>query len=272
MFKLFTNNDNGSIEIINHDSITEADSQQLSSFTNKLANWYPIGNKKFTIDYSDHYFNFFKSLGSEGYHVVYKVNGVICGSLCARLVRNAWYFCDLKIDPLYRGKKITYKLFLKNCIYTWFKSHRGYAISMYPNEAVKKLNNAMPFMNMKNMGLIHIFLVDCNTMQDIIKQLKDFYKHKYNGFININNCKRLKLNTGDPLNVLHFYHKNYSHPNLIPCDILNDINYATYQFFFCILEKDLHAISLNIKPYGLATLYARKMQITEFTDLGTFEI
>lgn len=277
------------VYVINHNDVhinNEINNELLmNNFTKDLCNWYPIGNDKFTIDYSEKYFNFFKSLGSEGFHVVYKKNNKIYGSLCARFLRNAWYFCDLKVAPKYRGKKLTYKLLLKKCISLWFKSNRGYALSMYPNNAVKMLNDNFKLMQMRNMGFVYIYLVDYNTIVKIYDKLVKYYNHKYNGFLNINNMKKLVLNKDySELNVLHFYHKNINFSNgndngngnnQLTSQIItfNDIHkYKDYKFFYCVLEKDLPIIKLNLNYYGLCTLYARKMQITEFNDLCTHEI
>jgi len=235
----------------------------------ELDNWFPIGDDKFTIDYSHNYFNFFESIGSDGFHVTYKKDNIIGGSLCARYVRDAWYLCDLKIKSELRGKKITYKLFLRNFFFNYLKSDRGYAISMYPNPTVSKLNDNFKLMNMSNLGFIYIYLVDYTTMSKLYDILVKYYKHKYNGFVNINNMKKIIFKNGSEMRVLHFYHKNENHKSLI-WDISE---YSSYKFFFCLLEQD-YTIMKNIigDYYGLATLYARKMKIEEFSDLGTYEI
>jgi hypothetical protein len=50
--------------IVNHDKITKQDSDDLNRFTSELSNWYPIGDRKFTIRFSEaNYFDFFKSMG-----------------------------------------------------------------------------------------------------------------------------------------------------------------------------------------------------------------
>lgn len=265
LYKMFFKN----IYIIHHDNINDDDNLKMIKFTKTLNNWYPIGDNKFTIDYSKNYFNFFKSIGNEGFHVVYEKDNNIYGSFCARFVRNSWYLCDLKVHPDYRGNKLTYKLFLRNFLYGYFKSGRGYAISMYPNPSVAKLNKNFKLMNMTNLGMILIYLVNYDQIKEIYNKLVKFYKHKYNGFLNTNNMKKLILDTSEELNVLHFYHKDIPSTNLI-----TDINkeYTNFKFFFCILEKDLNYFDFDVKPYGKATLYARKMDINEFNDLGTYEI
>lgn len=268
------------IHIIEHNAITPTDEKQMAIFTKTLNNWYPIGCNKFTIDYTDNYFNFVKTIGESGFHIVYKnthstsdSNVYICGSLCFRYVRSAWYLCDLKIDPKYRGKRVTYKFILKKLLHCWWKTGRAYAISMYPNKAVEKLNTNFKLLNMKNMGFVYIYLVDYNDIILIYDKLVRHYKHKYNGFVNMSDKKKIIFDTGEELNVLHFYHNdNINHMiQLVPFDDLEK-QYVNFKYFFCVLEKDLHILNLSCKHYGLGTLYARKMDINEFNDLGTYEI
>lgn len=265
------------ISVINHNKITKEASDKMNQFTNGLNNWYPIGDRKFTIRFSDtNYFDFFRSIGNEGLHVVYRAGDRIVGSACARYVRNSWYMCDLKVHPDYRGRKITYKLLMKRFIWAWFKSDRGYAISMYPNEAVKKLNSGFKLMNMENLGFIYIYLVTYGEFMDLVyPKLKWYFDyHRYTGFLNINKNKKIIMDcadgpAGEELKVLHYYHDNTMRDDLILPD---DTGYAEYKVFFCILEKDMAILNLPMAHYGMATLYARKMGIGEFANLGTYEI
>jgi hypothetical protein len=262
--------------IVNHEKLTKQDSDDLNRFTSELSNWYPIGDRKFTIRFSEaNYFDFFKSIGSEGFHIICRHGPVAVGSLCARLVRGAWYFCDLKVHPEYRGHKITYRLFMRNCIRAWFLSSRGYAISMYPNEAVSKLNSGFRLMHMENMGFVYIYLLDYPVfMADVYDRLVWYYGHKYNGFLNINCAKKIILDSGEELQVLHFYHDNIPRTGLITPDITDNANaaYSGYKVFFCILEKDVSILNIKHPHYGMATLYAKDMGIGEFANLGTYEI
>jgi hypothetical protein len=240
---------------------------KLNDFTLKLRNWYPLNNDHFTIDFGKNYFDFFKTIGTDGFHCAHSDGDKIIGSLCCRYTRNSWYICDLKVLPEYRGKQITYKLFLKNFIPSYLKSNRAYAISMYPNVAVNKLNKNFAFLHFENLSFIHIYLVDLITIKKIYNILK--IKYNYIGFIDTNNSKRLILQSNNKvLKTLHLYNSN-TYKNIIPIeDVSND-----YQYFFCLLEKDLYLIKdLQIKEFGKATLYAYNMKIDDFYDLSTAEI
>lgn len=253
------------IRVINHDKETFNDKLQMLDFTYKLQNWYPLNNDFFTIEFGDDYFDFFKQIGTQGFHVVYENDKDIVGSLCARFVRNSWYLCDLKILPEFRGQNLTYKLLLKKFIPSYLKSNRGFAISMYPNETVSKLNNNFKLMNFDNLGFIHIYLVDYETIKKIYSLLTNHFNHKFNGFIDLNQSKKLVLKSGNTLKTLHFYHSD-NPKDLISIDDIND----DYKFFFCLLEKDNHIIQL--KEFGKAILYSYNMTINEFNDLSTADI
>ena len=277
------------ISVIDHNKVSRDASDKMNKFTHELNNWYPIGDRKFTIRFSEtNYFDFFKSIGTEGFHVVYHVGDRIVGSACARFARNAWYLCDLKVHPDFRGRKITYKLLMKRFFWAWMKSGRGYAISMYPNEAVKKLNSGFKLMHMNNLGFVYIYLVTYREFMDLVYQkLKWYYnKHKYTGFLNINTNKKIIMDgqrdslgdgLGDciggdsceELKVLHYYHDNTMREGLIMPD---ETKYSKYKVFFCVLENDMGILNLSMSHYGMAILYARHMGIGEFMNLGTYEI
>lgn len=256
------------IYIINHDNITTNDNDLMIKFTDNLNNiagyQYPFGDNKFIINFSSNYFNFFKSIGTDGYHIVYKYNDEIVGSICARFHRGGWYICDLKILPEHRGNRLTFRLFTRKFIPSYIKSNKCYAISMYPNNNVKKLNKQFNFLHMKDMGFIYIYLVDYKQMIKIYDILVNYFNHKYNGFVDINNKKQLILDTGERLNVLHFYHSNNVSYNLKPLN-------KKYKYLFCLLEKDKYILN-NIEYFGKATLYIYNMNIELFNDLGTYEI
>lgn len=264
------------ISVIDHNKVSRDASDKMNKFTHELNNWYPIGDRKFTIRFSEtNYFDFFKSIGTEGFHVVYHVGDRIVGSACARFARNAWYLCDLKVHPDFRGRKITYKLLMKRFFWAWMKSGRGYAISMYPNEAVKKLNSGFQLMHMDNLGFVYIYLVDYREFMDsVYPKLKWYYDHEHTGFLNINKNKKIILDSlgnssGEELQVLHYYHDNIPREGLILPD---ETKYSGYKVFFCVLENDMTILYLPMAHYGKATLYARNMGIAEFANLGTYEI
>lgn len=100
--------------------------------------YYPLGDDSFTIDHGADYFEFFNRMGPFQYYawIEEQVAAVIClvlrqvplgsqGKLCS-----AWYLCDLKVHPNYRGKNIVSKMMSQIVRLNYFQSNRGYAVSM----------------------------------------------------------------------------------------------------------------------------------------------
>jgi len=52
------------VKIIYHNDDSYND--KLNDFTLKLRNWYPLNNDHFTIDFGGNYFDFFKTIGTDG--------------------------------------------------------------------------------------------------------------------------------------------------------------------------------------------------------------
>jgi len=100
---------------------------------------YPYGDDFFTLNHGNDYFAFFERMGEPLFHVALSENRVIaCAAGILRTLKienkpvRAWYLCDLKIHPEFRGRQITSKLFRENLFRNYFKCPRGYAISMNP--------------------------------------------------------------------------------------------------------------------------------------------
>jgi hypothetical protein len=111
---------------------------------------YPYGDDFFRLNHGDDYFAFFARMGEPLFHVALDEDRVIaCASGVLRTLKiedktvKAWYLCDLKAHPEFRGRLVTAKLFRKNLVRNYLKCPRGYAISMNPakgeNRVVKLL-------------------------------------------------------------------------------------------------------------------------------------
>lgn len=111
---------------------------------------YPYGDDFFKLDHGENYFAFFERMGEPLFHVALREDRVIAcaaGILRSLEIENktvkAWYLCDLKVHPEFRGRLVTTLLFKKNLVRNYLKCPRGYAISMNPakgeNRVVKLL-------------------------------------------------------------------------------------------------------------------------------------
>ncbi len=122
--------------------------EERASFQQRLAELertfsYPLGADSFTLDHGPDYFAFFDRLGEVAYHAVLDgavLVGVACGVL--RRVpdreggpqRSAWYLCDLKVLPSYRGRRLPERLLLHRILCNYLKCRRGYGITMNPSQ------------------------------------------------------------------------------------------------------------------------------------------
>ena len=131
---------------------------------------YPYGEDFFKLDHGENYFAFFERLGKSLFHVALVENRVVaCASGVLRTVNveneafKAWYLCDLKVHPEFRGRHITTKLFTKNLIRNYVKCSRGYAISMNPSKGenrVVKMLLRLPKIPISYAGRLNFYSFD----------------------------------------------------------------------------------------------------------------
>ena len=102
---------------------------------------YPIGDDFFQLDHGPDYFAFFDRLGEVDYFVVregQRVVGVCCAALrrvpdrLGGKLRRAWYACDLKVHPEFRGRRIPHRIANYAFLRDYLRCPRGYAITMNP--------------------------------------------------------------------------------------------------------------------------------------------
>lgn len=144
---------------------------------------YPYGDDFFKLDHGKHYFAFFERLGEPIFHIALIENRVIaCASGVLRKINiegktlKAWYLCDLKVDPDFRGQKITTKLFTKNLARNYLKCSRGYAISMNPasgKNAVVKLLQKLPLPLINYAGKLNFYSFDEIQAKNIHPKLEE---------------------------------------------------------------------------------------------------
>ena len=143
---------------------------------------YPYGNDFFTLDHGSDYFAFFERMGEPLFHVALVENRVVaCAAGILRTLKigektvRAWYLCDLKVHPEFRGQHITNKLFRKNLFRNYFKCPRGYAISMNPasgENRVVKLLKRLPKIPIACAGQLNFYSFDQTAAANIQKDLE----------------------------------------------------------------------------------------------------
>jgi hypothetical protein len=104
---------------------------------------YPLGQDSFKISHGADYFAFFDRLGELHYHAA--VDGERVAAVGAGVVRKvpfgeggplrpAWYLCDLKTHPDFRGRHLPLKLLSSAFLFNYLRCPRGYAITMNPGD------------------------------------------------------------------------------------------------------------------------------------------
>ncbi|WP_372367033.1 GNAT family N-acetyltransferase [Candidatus Uabimicrobium sp. HlEnr_7] len=109
---------------------------------------YPLGKDFFQIDHGKDYFRFFERLGRMFYHAAVvdgRVVAVGCGIIryvpfdFSGRVKKCWYLCDLKVHPEFRRNRIPLNMLYSAFFPNYFRSMRGYTISMNPSEGENRV-------------------------------------------------------------------------------------------------------------------------------------
>lgn len=150
--------------------------QALESLTE-----YPYGADFFRIDHGSSYFSFFERLGEPIFHVAIDEGKVVaCAAGVLRCLSDgssrAWYLCDLKVHPSYRGQHLPSKLFRKNLLSNYFKCGRGYAISMNPSGSpnrVIKLIQKFSWLSFRVPGQLNFYSLAWDQMTEYAKAMSE---------------------------------------------------------------------------------------------------
>lgn len=176
---------------------------------------YPYGADFFRLDHGANYFAFFERMGEPLFHVALDGTRVVAcaaGILRTLEIENestkAWYLCDLKIHPAYRGRQITNKLFKKNLIRNYLKCSRGYAISMNPSKGenrVVKLLKRLPRIPVSYAGQLNFYSFNQNEAANFQKDLEA--KLGKISYLSLKGKKDLIMRSdGLPLPLFHIQH------------------------------------------------------------------
>ncbi|MDQ3748134.1 MAG: GNAT family N-acetyltransferase [Acidobacteriota bacterium] len=176
---------------------------------------YPYGSDFFTLNHGSDYFAFFERMGEPLFHTALDDDRVIaCAAGILRTLKienktvRAWYLCDLKIHPEFRGRHITAKLFRLNLFCNYFKCPRGYAISMNPasgENRVVKLLKRLPQIPIGYAGQLNFYSFNQDEAASVQKDLEtELGKLSY---LSLKGKKDLIMkSTNSPLPLYHIQH------------------------------------------------------------------
>ncbi|HRK06865.1 MAG TPA: GNAT family N-acetyltransferase [Pseudobdellovibrionaceae bacterium] len=103
---------------------------------------YPYGADHFRIDHGKDYWRFFARLGEPRMHAIVRggrILAVACGVLRSLPDGPAWYLCDLKAAPDFRGQHAATRMLRHQFFRSYWRCGRGYAISMHPAQGENRI-------------------------------------------------------------------------------------------------------------------------------------
>jgi len=190
--------------------------QKLESLTE-----YPFGSDFFRIDHGASYFGFFERLGDPVFHVALRNHQVI--ACLAGVLRRipvaggfvqAWYLCDLKVHPDFRGQRLPTRLFQKNILFNYLRCGRGYAISMNPPDRpnrVIKLAQKFSWLAVQVAGQINLYTLDQDQALKVQPQLSSIVGPV--SYLSLAEKKDLVMKSSNQrLKLLHLQHGPFARP------------------------------------------------------------
>jgi len=241
---------------------------------------YPIGQDFFEIDHGQDYFAFFRRLGEVSPFVVMDDEEVV--GLGIGIIRQlpktadseptaAWYGCDLKIRPDYRGRRLPWRVFLHAFPRKYPVCGRGYGISMNPsggreNPVVRMLGrfSLAPLSVGCQLWLYSLTADQMRRNRALVEEHRGPVR-----FLSLGGVKDIVLeSTGQPMPLLHL--------QFGPCaaDGLEEPQEHNVHMFCAPEDDDLaRAMSLaGVEPSATATLVHHRMGSWDWSFVLTSEI
>lgn len=174
---------------------------------------YPLGTDFFRIDHGSNYFSFFERLGELHYYAWLEKGKAV--AVAAGIIRNlvvngsktrAWYLCDLKVHPNYRGKHIPLRLLTRALPLNYLRCPRCYAISMDPsNGSTNRTVKLLKQFQWIRFGSAAKLLIWSLNHQDMAKATPILEKHRGTiSYLSLRGMKDIVLrSTGQPMTLLH---------------------------------------------------------------------
>lgn len=245
---------------------------------------YPIGEDFFQLDHGSDYFAFFDRLGQTDYFVVregQRVVGVCCNVLrrvpdrLGGKLRRAWYACDLKVHPEYRGRRIPHRIANYAFLREYLRCPRGYAITMNPKggpQANRVLKIADRWWNPTSTpAQLEIYSLDAAVMARLRPTLEA--QRGPIRFLSLRGVKDVVLqSTGLPMPLLHVQWGAF--PTEGPGRLLEEPQ-LEHAHMFCAPEGSGLArlvAEAGVAPFATATVLSHRMPACDWSFVLTSEI
>jgi hypothetical protein len=242
---------------------------------------YPYGEQSFRINHGTDYFSFFNQLGELHYYALLDNN--VVAAVAAGIIRTvpmskngplkrAWYLCDLKVNPKYRGQHLVTQMLKKSFLLNYLKCSRGYAISMNsgrhnsPNRVVNILSHfkIAPIQKSGELLIYSLNFEEMTKAQNILRSALNFYGYKSNSGV-----KDLEFtHNQENMKILHAQkdpNQNNSFKEPQP----------DYTHFFCLLSTSPMVVELSnlgVNANATATIMSHRMPNCDWNFILTNEI
>jgi len=240
---------------------------------------YPLGADRFRIDHGSDYFAFFDRLGELRYEIALdrdRVVGVGAGILRTGVpfgdrARSAWYLCDLKVHPDYRGRWIPFSIARRAVPKSYVRCPRCYAISMNPSggtNPVVTLLQRWRLLPLQASPILFVYSLDAEGMRTAIPLL-EAYRGAAPTYLSLGGIKDIVLeSTGRPMQLVHAQFGPFAERG-VPEPIEGAVH------MFCSPSEDALARDLaraGISPSASATVLHHGMAECDFRFVLTSEI
>jgi GNAT superfamily N-acetyltransferase len=233
---------------------------------------YPIGDDRFEIDHGEDYFAFFDRLGELVYYAVVDEERVVAvaGAVMRQLADGpAWYACDLKVHPDYRGRRLGWRILLKGFPVQYPRCGRGYGVSMNPGdgspnpmiELLSRWGSLLP--NGVGTRLL-LYSLDQDTMREVTPLLT---RHRGPvSYLSLQDSKGIVLqSSGQPMPLLHVQFGPFAAPG-VPEPLPGHVH------MFCTPEDDPLVGELGLEPSATATVVHHRMKNHDWSFILTSDI
>lgn len=239
---------------------------------------YPLGDDTFRIDHGADYFRFFDRMGELAYYVAVQDGAVV--AVGAGVLRTlpigalgrvpAWYLCDLKVRPDWRGRHLPLQMLATVFPNEYPRSPRGYGISMNPpsgRNRILGIYQRFPLVPVQHVATLELYSLDASAMQAALPVVR---AHRgETSFLSLRGIKDIILSsTGAPMALWHVQHGPLGSPGPTEVD-------PAGLHMLCTpaadpLSRALHA--LGHAPTATATVIARGMEGFDWANILTSEI
>lgn len=246
---------------------------------------YPIGEDFFQLDHGPDYFAFFDRLGEVDYLAVLEGQQVVgvCAAVLRRVpdrlggkLRRAFYACDLKVHPEFRGRRIPHRIGNYALLRNYLRCPRGYAITMNASggpEANRVLTLAQRWWNpTRAAALLEIYSLDAEEMNRIRPAVEA--ERGPLGFLSLRGVKDVVLqSSGQPMPLLHVQWG--ASPPPAEAGRLSQEPLADHVHMFCAPAGSglaRRVAEAGIEPFATATVLSHRMSGCDWSFVLTSEI